>query len=109
MKITQIKNKMGEIAKPLGDRVLIKEKKQEEKTSGGIIIAESAMRGQAVWGEVISVGDGIFTQTGDRIPMSVKPGDKVMYKKDMAGDPIKLGNEEYLVFREHDLIMVVKN
>ncbi len=107
---TQIKNnKMGEIAKPLGDRVLIKEQKKEEKTLGGIIIAESAMRGQAVWGEVISVGDGIFTQTGDRIPMSVKPGDKVMYKKDMGGDPIKLGNEEYLIFREHDLIMFVKN
>ena len=105
----QIKNKMAEMAKPLGDRVLIKEQKQEEKTSSGIIISESAKRGQAVWGEVISVGDGIFTQTGDRIPMSVKIGDKVMYKKDMAGDPIKLGTEEYLVFREHDLIMVAKS
>jgi chaperonin GroES len=67
------------------------------------------MRGQCVWGEVISVGEGIFTQTGDKIPMTVEVGDRVMYKKDMGGDVIKLNDEEYLMFREHDLIMVIKN
>jgi chaperonin GroES len=100
---------MEGVAKPLGDRVLVKYTKGDEKTASGIIITDSAMRGQCVWGEVISVGEGIFTQTGDKIPMTVEVGDKVMYKKDMGGDVIKLNDEEYLMFREHDLIMVIKN
>jgi chaperonin GroES len=100
---------MKNTAKPLGDRVLVKPTQGEEKTKSGIIMTESAMRGQSVWGDVISTGDGIFTQSGEKIPMSVSVGDKVMYKKDMGGDSIKLNGEEYLMFREHDLIMVIKN
>jgi len=99
---------MSMIEKPLGDRVLVKASKGEEKTKSGIIMTETAMRGQNVWGDVIAVGDGIFTQSGERIPMSVGVGDSVMYKKDMGGDPIKLNGEEYLLFREHDLLMVKK-
>jgi len=99
---------MSMIEKPLGDRVLVRAVKGEEKTKSGIIMTETAMRGQNVWGEVIAVGDGIFTQSGERIPMSVEVGDSVMYKKDMGGDPIKLNGEEYLLFREHDLLMVKK-
>jgi chaperonin GroES len=99
---------MSIIEKPLGDRVLVKAVKGEEKTKSGIIMTETSMRGQSVWGDVIAVGDGIFTQSGERIPMSVEVGDSVMYKKDMGGDPIKLNGEEYLLFREHDLLMVKK-
>lgn len=99
---------MSIIEKPLGDRVLVKAVKGEEKTKSGIIMTETAMRGQSVWGDVIAVGDGIFTQSGERIPMSVGVGDSVMYKKDMGGDPIKLNGEEYLLFREHDLLMIKK-
>lgn len=99
---------MSIIEKPLGDRVLVKAVKGEEKTKSGIIMTETSMRGQSVWGDVIAVGDGIFTQNGERIPMSVEVGDSVMYKKDMGGDPIKLNGEEYLLFREHDLLMIKK-
>ena len=99
---------MSIIEKPLGDRVLVKAVKGEEKTKSGIIMTETSMRGQSVWGDVIAVGDGIFTQNGERIPMSVGVGDSVMYKKDMGGDPIKLNGEEYLLFREHDLLMIKK-
>ena len=99
---------MSMIEKPLGDRVLVRASKGEEKTKSGIIMTETAMRGQNVWGDVIAVGDGIFTQSGERIPMSVEVGDSVMYKKDMGGDPIKLNGEEYLLFREHDLLMIKK-
>jgi chaperonin GroES len=99
---------MSIIEKPLGDRVLVKAVKGEEKTKSGIIMTETSMRGQSVWGDVIAVGDGIFTQSGERIPMSVEVGDSVMYKKDMGGDPIKLNGDEYLLFREHDLLMVKK-
>jgi chaperonin GroES len=100
---------MENVAKPLGDRVLVIPTQGEEKSKSGIVMTETVMRGQAVWGEVVSVGDGIFTQTGERIPMTIEVGDKVMYKKDMTGDPIKLDGKQYLIFREHDLIMVIKN
>ena len=95
-------------ARPLGDRVLVKKENGEQKTSSGIILQDSSTRGECVFGEVLSVGPGIYTQTGDRIPMSVKPGNMVMYKRDMAGEVIKLNGTEYLMFREHDLMMVIE-
>ena len=68
--------------KPLGDRVLIKPIKQEEtKTKSGIIISESMTQSQKVNGEVIEIGTGIFSQSGERIPMTVKKGDIVLYEK----------------------------
>ena len=93
--------------KPLGDRVIIKKPEADLKSeSGKIILQESTSRGKIVWGEVLAVGVGIYTQTGDLIPMSINVGDEVMYKQDMAGDPIKIDGEEYILFREIDLIMV---
>ena len=95
--------------RPLGDRVLVKPNETSEmKTKGGIIIADSAQRGQKVYGEVVSVGTGIFSQAGERIPMTVKVGDKVMYAKDMAGDEIKMGDDKFLLFNEHQLLGILK-
>tara|TARA_R100000008_G_scaffold85553_1_gene75814 strand:- start:6067 stop:6372 length:306 start_codon:yes stop_codon:yes gene_type:complete len=94
--------------RPLGDRVLVKIDSGEMKTKSGIIIADSATRGQKVYGEVVSVGTGIFSQTGERIPMTVKVGDKVMYAKDMAGDEIKMGDDKFLLFNEHQLLGILK-
>ena len=94
--------------RPLGDRVLVKPNETSEmKTKGGIIIADSAQRGQKVYGEVVSVGTGIFSQAGERIPMTVKVGDTIMYAKDMAGDEIKIGDEKFLLFNEHQLLGIV--
>jgi chaperonin GroES len=95
--------------KPLGDRVLVKpESFGETKTKGGLILTETAQRGQKVYGEVISVGTGIFSQSGDRIPMTVEVGDIVMYEKDMAGSPIEIEDEKFLIFNEHQLIGILK-
>ena len=95
--------------RPLGDRVLVKPNDTSEmKTKGGIIIADSAQRGQKVYGEVVSVGTGIFSQSGGRIPMTVKVGDKVMYSKDMGGDEVDMGDEKYLLFNEHQLLGIIK-
>ena len=64
--------------KPLGDRVLVKPiKKEESKTKSGIIISESMTQNQKVNGEVVEIGTGIFSQSGEKIPMTVKVGDKV--------------------------------
>ena len=94
--------------RPLGDRVLVKPNDTSEmKTKGGIIIADSAQRGQKVYGEVVSVGTGIFSQSGGRIPMTVKIGDKVMYTKDMGGDEITMGDDKYWLFNEHQLLGIL--
>jgi len=95
--------------KPLGDRVLIKpETFGEKKTESGLILTDSAQRGQRVYGEVVSVGTGIFSQSGNRIPMTVKVGDTIMYEHDMAGSPIEIGEEKYLIFHEHQLLGIVR-
>jgi len=94
--------------KPLGDRILVKtESQSEKKSSGGIILNDSVMRGQLVEGKVVSVGTGIFSQTGDRIPMTVKVGDTILFKKDGGGEIIKLEGEEFMLFREHELIGIL--
>ena len=67
--------------KPLGDRVLVRPNQTENKTKGGIIIGDSITMNQKVYGEVVSVGTGIFSQSGERIPMTVNMGDTVMYEK----------------------------
>jgi chaperonin GroES len=95
------------LVKPMGDRVLVKPLIEgDTKTKSGIILSDSTSRGEAVWGEVISVGTGIFTQSGDRLPMTVSVGDLVMYKKDFGGVDVKLDDVKYLLFNEHELLMI---
>lgn len=95
--------------KPLGDRILIKPNKTEQtKTKGGIIIAESMTQSQKVYGEVVSIGTGIFSQSGERIPMTVSVGDTVMYEKSHGTNEVEVGDEKFLLFNEHQLIGIVK-
>lgn len=93
--------------KPLGDRVLVKPDQVEQKSKGGLILNDSISRGQKIEGEVVAVGTGLFSQTGNVIPMSVKVGDKVLYSKDDATNKIKLNDIELLIFREHELIGIL--
>ena len=97
-----------ELAKPLADRVLIKIEKEVTKTAGGIIIPESAESRDTKIGVVVSVGEGIYTNDGVKIPMSVKVGDKVMMPFAGSAQKVKLGDEEYLLFREQELLMVIR-
>ena len=95
--------------KPLGDRVLIKpQEKGESTTKGGIIISESFTMDQKVYGEVVSIGTGVFSQAGERIPMTVQVGDIVMYEKSHGTNKIEIGDEEFLLFNEHQLIGIVR-
>lgn len=99
---------MKETIQPLGDRVIIKapEGGETKAGKGKIILTAESTRGESTWGEVLLVGPGIYTQTGDLIPTSVKVGDLVLYKKEMVGDKITVDGAEYIMFREHDLMMV---
>jgi chaperonin GroES len=93
--------------KPIGDLILVKEQEKIDKTKSGIIIPDS-VENDYVYANVISVGPGLFTQTGDRIPMTVKPGDSVVLHKNQSGSnkKIKLENEEYLLLHESEIVMV---
>jgi co-chaperonin GroES (HSP10) len=97
-----------QLAKPLADRVLIESEVVQEKTSGGIIIPETAEQRDTKIGIVVSVGEGIYTNDGVKIPMSVKPGDKVMMPFAGSAQKVKLGDKEYFLFREQELLMIIK-
>ena len=97
-----------QLAKPLGDRVLI-ELKAEEKTASGIILTESAQTLDGKIGTVVALGNGVYTNNGAKIPMEVKVGDKVMMPQGgMSAQKVKLEDKDYYLCREMDLLMVIR-
>ena len=97
-----------QLAKPLGDRVLV-EIEMKEKTIGGIIIPDSVKTGDNKIAVVVATGDGDYTHSGAKIPMTVKPGDKVLLPTgDMSVQKIKLEDKDYFLCREMDLLMVIR-
>jgi len=92
--------------KPIGDQVLLKVEKKSEKTKSGIILVDRAMA--FVKGEVIKLGDGLFTMSGDRLPMTVKVGDIVYVYKSNLGEnkEITLDDEHYVLIRESEIAVV---
>ena len=97
------------LAKPLGDRVLVTELEGEaSQTAGGIIIPDSAKSEDVKRAIVEAVGDGIYTQSGVPIPMSVKVGDEVILPPYHQGVEIKVGGKKYILLRESELLMVIR-
>jgi len=92
--------------KPLGDRVLVKRSEAEEKTAGGIVLPDSAKE-KPKEGEVIAVGGGKTAETGERVALTVKKGDRVLFTS-YAGNEVKVDGEEYLLMREEDILAVIK-
>ncbi|HWL48468.1 MAG TPA: co-chaperone GroES [Acidimicrobiia bacterium] len=91
---------------PLGDRVVVRPTEDiESRTPSGLVIPDTAKEKPQI-GEVIAVGPGARDDDGDRIPMDVSVGDKVLYSK-FAGTEVKLDSDEYLVLSERDLLAVV--
>jgi chaperonin GroES len=91
--------------KPLADRVLIKPLEAEEMKKGGIIIPDTAKE-KPQQGEVIEIGPGRVSEEGDKIPMEVKKGDKVLYGK-YSGTEVTVDNIEYLIMRESDIFAII--
>ncbi|MFP5528123.1 co-chaperone GroES [Peptococcus simiae] len=91
--------------KPLGDKVVIKPLKVEEKTQSGIVLPGSAQE-KPHQGEIIAVGSGVLNDKGDRVPLEVKPGDKVVYGK-FGGTEVKLDDEEVVIIAEKDILVVL--
>ncbi len=93
--------------KPLQDRLVAKRIEEEEKTKGGIIIPDSAKE-KPQEGRVVAVGDGKVLESGQRSPMSLKAGDKILFGK-YSGTEIKIDGEEHLILREDDVLAIVED
>ena len=91
--------------RPLHDRVVIKRMEEERMSSGGIVIPDSATE-KPVRGEVISIGKGIVSKTGELRPLDVKPGDEVLFGKH-SGTEVKIDGIALLVMREGDIMGVL--
>ena len=92
--------------RPLHDRILIKRLEEEDKSTGGIIIPDTAKE-KPIQGKVIAVGKGKILKSGDIVPPDVKKGDTVLFGK-YAGTEVKIDGEEHLLMREDDILAVVQ-
>ncbi len=92
--------------KPLGDRVIVTVDEEEEKTVGGIVLANNAKE-KPQTAEVVAVGDGLVADDGKKLPMSVKKGDKVLFDK-YSGSKVKYEDAEYLILHEKDIMAIVE-
>ena len=92
--------------KPLGDRVVVNPIEQDEVTSGGIMLPDTAKE-KPQKGEILAVGPGGRNDSGERVELDVKVGDTVLYAK-YAGTEIKLDGEKVLVLRESDILAIVE-
>ena len=91
--------------KPLHDRIIVKRLEQESKTTGGIIIPDTAKE-KPLKGEIVATGQGRVSDGGKVLPLAVKSGDKVLFGK-YAGTEFQLDGEEYLMMREEDIYGVL--
>ena len=92
--------------RPLQDRVIIKRIEEGEQIRGGIIIPDSAKE-KPQEGEIIAAGEGKKLDSGERVPLDVKEGDRVLFGK-YAGTEVKLDGEDYLIMREDDILGVIE-
>jgi len=92
--------------KPVGDIVVVLEREKQDKTKTGILLMEGT--DNYVHADVIAVGDGLFTQTGDRIPMTVKIGDHVLIHKNEVSKHkrLSINDKDYLVIRESEISII---
>ncbi len=91
---------------PLFDNVLVRPVKAETKTSGGLYLPETSKEKPQV-GEIVAVGTGVYDTQGNLIPMIVKVGQKIMFKK-WGGDEVKVGNEEWKLVKQTDILAIVE-
>jgi chaperonin GroES len=92
--------------RPLHDRVVVRRLEAEEKTSGGIIIPDTAKE-KPMEGEVIAVGPGARDEAGKLVPLDVKDGDRILFGK-WSGTEVKLDGEELVIMKETDIMGIIE-
>ncbi|MFH1662161.1 MAG: co-chaperone GroES [Candidatus Falkowbacteria bacterium] len=93
--------------KPLHDHVIVKAITEDEVTKSGIVLPDTVDKEKPEKGEIVAIGDGKLLENGQRAQMSVKIGDKVMFKK-YSPDEIKVDGEELLVISESDIMAILQ-
>ena len=93
--------------KPLSDHIFLEPLDEEKKTKGGIVLPDSAEKEKPIKGKVIAVGPGRLNEKGERMPMSVKKGDIVLFKK-YGPDEVEIGGKKYLVAEESDILAILE-
>ena len=93
--------------RPLADRVVIKPAEREEQTKSGIYLPDTVSKERPMEGTVLAVGEGRLDDNGRRVPMNVKPGDKVLFAK-YSGTEYKVDDVEYLILKESDVLGVIQ-
>jgi len=91
---------------PLGDRVVVEREEAESRTAGGIVLPDSA-KDKPARGTIVSVGDGRTLDNGQKAPLQVKVGDRVLFSS-YAGDAFKVGDQELLLMREEDVLAIIE-
>ena len=91
--------------KPLEDRIVVKSVEAEQTTASGLVIPDTAKE-KPQEGEVLAVGQGRIDDNGNRVPMDVKTGDRVIYSK-YGGTEVKYGGQEYLILSARDVLAIV--
>jgi chaperonin GroES len=91
--------------RPLHDRLLVRRVDEEQKSKGGIIIPDTAKE-KPQEGRVVAAGPGRLDEKGNRIPLDVKKGDKILFGK-YSGTEIKIEGEEHVILREEDILAVL--
>lgn len=97
---------MSVAIKPLEDRIVIRQVEAEQTTASGLVIPDSAKE-KPQEGEVLAVGPGRVDDKGNRIPVDVKVGDRVIYSK-YGGTEVKYGVDEFLILSAHDVLAIVE-
>jgi len=92
--------------KPLGEKILVKRLEAEGKTSGGIVLPDTAKE-KPKQGKVVALGDGKLLEDGTRAKFQLKKGDRILFAS-YAGTEIKVEGEEYLVMSEEDVLAVIE-
>ena len=92
--------------RPLGNRIVVERLEAEEKTSGGIVLPDTAKE-KPKEGKIVAVGEGEVLDNGERAELSVKVGDRIIFES-YAGTEVKVDGEEYLIMKEDDVLAVVE-
>ncbi|MDO8430096.1 MAG: co-chaperone GroES [bacterium] len=93
--------------KPLNDRIFLEPLEEEKTTKSGIVLPDTAEKEKPIRGKVVAVGPGKLDENGKRVPMSVKVGDKVLFKK-YGPDELEVDGKKYLVGEEADILAIIE-
>ena len=93
--------------KPLGDRILVERTEADEEMRGGLVIPDTAKE-KPQEGKVVAVGEGKTTESGDKVKMTVKSGDQVLFGK-YSGTEVTIDDKEYLIMKEDDVLGILSD